>query len=277
MNSTVFLKVINLEFQSLQPIITFFLFLFKSYIWNSNETLILSRFDQGILLQNKAVCQPVHSLMHNQSNRNIQLMQLDSVISIFKSLDHHHSILKPIFLWEHSLIKAISDNRSLITVLHKAKCILVKQCSSEWNFNLFSFKNIDLIRIRHEFFLSIQSPINALLPVHTIDLRWNIIHVFKRSKENPSFSISQKISTFNLSVHVDMVEVEFHSHIILWFPILTEHVENIPTSALSQKVIKELMRVLMISQIVVILRVKLLLFTFRHIHKLAFILNINSI
>ena len=191
MNSTVFLKVIYLEFQSLQPIIPFFLFLFKPYIRNSNETLIFSRFDQGILLQNKAVCQPVHSLMHNQSNRNIQLMQLDSVISIFKPLDHHHSILKPIFLREHCFIKAISDDRRLITVFHKPKCILIEQCPSEWNFNLFTFKNIDLIWIRHQLFLSVQSPINTLLSVHTVDLRSHIIHVFKWPKENPSFSVSQ--------------------------------------------------------------------------------------
>ena len=215
--------------------------------------------------------------MHNQSNRNIQLMQFNSVSSIFKPPDHDYSILKSIFLWEHCFIKAISYNRSLITVLHKPKCILIEQCSSEWNFNLFSFKNINLIWIRDKFFLSIQSPINRLLPVHTVDLRWDIIHVFKWSKENSSFSISQKISRFDLCVHVNMVEVEFHCDIILWLSILTEHVKHITSSTLSQKVIKELMRVLMISQVVVILWVKLLLLPFRHIHKLTLILNINSV
>lgn len=63
-----------------------------------------------------------------------------------------------------------------------------------------------------------------------------------------------------------MVKVEFHCYIILRLSILTEHVENIPASALSQKVIKELMRVLMISQVVIIGRVKFLLFPFSHIH-----------
>lgn len=57
-----------------------------------------------------------------------------------------------------------------------------------------------------------------------------------------------------------------NSDIILGFSILSKHIENIVFSFFSKEVIKELMRIFMISKLIVVARVELLFFSFSNVH-----------
>jgi hypothetical protein len=77
--SAVFLVVIQLELQSIVLGL-----LLKVDMRDSDVALILSCFNERVLLENERISEPVYSFMNNERNLNVELAHSDGVSSIFK-------------------------------------------------------------------------------------------------------------------------------------------------------------------------------------------------
>lgn len=173
--------LVIMHFESHCSFILTFFFLRKSNIFDSDKALVFSCFDKWVFLQDEAVGLPVYSLVNNEADLNIKLMKIDIVNTSFQVFKNDDTIFKSISFLKDCILKAILYYSCLIWYLCYSKSASIEKSAWEWNFNLFSFKNVDLIRVWDNLSFRAQCPLNALLTIDTVYHCLNLINVLKRT------------------------------------------------------------------------------------------------